>query len=148
MFAINENNQFLCFIKPSAINTHYTRQQPKLYWNKTSRLYNFGSLSPNPVSAFYHHVEISQYCQFHDCQVRKSVFRVSWKNCRDIGNLNTYWRFKIKFCVSLKKRNRKSVKPFPRYRWLNPTKGLKMSFFDNFFFVFQFFSYLKTPKDV
>ena len=38
--------------------------------------YNFGSLSLDSASVFFHHVRILQYCQFHGYQVRKSVFRV------------------------------------------------------------------------
>ena len=58
-----------------------------LIWN-LSIPYDFGSLNPNPASVFPHHVEILQYCQFHGCQVRKSVFRVLWKNYKRYRKFN------------------------------------------------------------
>ena len=58
---------------------HRSTAKTVLAWNQLF-LYEFGSLNSNPASVFPHHVEILQYCQFHGCQVRKSVFRVLWKN--------------------------------------------------------------------
>ena len=58
---------------------HRSTAKTVLAWNQ-SFPYDFGSLNPNPASVFPHHVEILQYCQFHGCQVRKSVLRVLWKN--------------------------------------------------------------------
>ena len=56
------------------------------------------------------------------------------KTIRDIENLITFRRFRIKFCAFTKKINQKSVQPFLRYRWLRSTKAIKMTLFDNFFY--------------
>ena len=51
-------------------------------WHNRKNLTNFASLNPNPALVFFHHFRILQYCQFHCCQVRKSVFCVLGKNYR------------------------------------------------------------------
>ena len=56
---------------PESDKLHRSTKLTKFFVQKQNHLfpYNFGSLSPNPKSVFFHHVRISQYCQFHGCQV-------------------------------------------------------------------------------
>ena len=66
---------------------HRSTAKTVLAWNQLFP-YDFGSLNPNPASVFPHHVEILQYCQFHGCQVRKSVYCVLWKNYKRYRKFN------------------------------------------------------------
>ena len=111
-------------------------------------LYNFGSLSPNQESVFFHHVRISQYCQFHGCQVWKLVFRVFLKNYGRYRKFDPIWRFQIKFCAFKKKEIENRISRSWDIGHLSWRKSEKTTFFEKIFSFLNFFSYLKTPKDV
>ena len=74
-------DMFLVLISTTCL-LHRSTKLTQLFVLKQNHLflYNFGSLSPNPESVFFHHVRILQYCQFHGCQVWKLVFPVFRKN--------------------------------------------------------------------
>ena len=78
-------------------------------WNeikKNSCCYIISSSWVRILHPFFHHINTLQYCQFNGCQVLISVFRVCEKTLGDnIENLNTWGRFKTKFCVFWNKKS-------------------------------------------